>query len=127
MLYKIVKEIISLKNASEKEKLDMIEEIADRFALIDKYAKEKSYQEGRDLTLDDQYEATLRVASEYNLPLDTNKDNFTGVIKDGIKYIIESQTDNGGWGRTQKKRVPERLRTIINSDAIFPLESTIKF
>lgn len=124
MEYKIIKEIISMNNISEKEKLNMIEEIAHRFELIDKYAKEKSSKEGRDLTFEDEYQASLRVASEFNVSLDKKKHNLLNNIETGIKYIIEQQTESGGWGRTQRDRLPKRLRKYVKSDRFSPLPSS---
>ena len=123
MVYKIIKEILNLEDVSDNDKISMIAKMTEKFEAIDGYAEEMALKEGREVTFEDEYNATFKVASEMGISFEKNENEITEVIIEGLNYIIEQQSDNGGWGRTQKARIPKRLHSYIKDDNLTPLPS----
>ena len=116
MDYEIIKDILEIEDKSAEEKLSMISKIAQKFEAIDNYANEIALSEGRKVTIDDEHRATMKFASDMGLSLEKDEQEVIENIRGGIFYLVERQLQNGGWGRSQKERIPERIHDFIKAD-----------
>jgi len=116
MDYEIIKDILNIEKISAEEKISMISKIAQKFEAIDNYANEIAFSEGRKVTIDDEHRATMKFASDMGLSLEKDEQEVIENIRGGIFYLVKNQLQNGGWGRSQKERIPERIHAFIKSD-----------
>jgi squalene cyclase len=123
MDYRIIKQVLNIEDKSSEEKLAMIEKITDRFAAIDKYARELAEDRGRQVTIEDRYQAARRVADEIGISLKKREAEIKNLLQAGADHIIADQTASGGWGRRRMTRVPHRIQDLIPKDHEGPVPS----
>ena len=118
MDYKIIQEIIKLDDVSAEKKLSMIEKIAKKFEKIDDYATSLAESEGRRTTFDDEYLATVKFATDAGVDFDKGDDEIKEIIKSSLIYLMNQQTESGGWGRSRRERIPARIHDLLGADNI---------
>ena len=123
MDYHIIKQVLNIEDKSVEEKLGMIEKITDRFAAIDKYARKRAEDEGRQITIEDRYLAAQRVAGEFGISLEKREAEIRNLLQAGADHIIADQSSGGGWGRRLMHRIPRRIQDRIPEDHEGPVPS----
>jgi hypothetical protein len=123
MDYRIIKQVLNIEEKSVEEKLGMIEKIADRFAAIDNYARELAEDEGRQVTIEDRYEAAQRVADEFGISLEKREAEIKNMLQAGADYVMADQAAGGGWGRRRMYRIPPRIQGRIPENHEGPVPS----
>ena len=116
MDYKIIQDIINLDHVSAEEKLSMIERVAKRFEEIDDYATSLAESEGRETTFDDEYLATEKFAADAGVDFDKSDEEIKKIIKSGLMYLMNQQTESGGWGHSRRERIPTRIHDLLRAD-----------